>query len=50
MSSYKKEQNRVSCSETDEPRVCHTERSKSEQEKQISYMNRYIWNLEKWYR
>ena len=49
MSSYKKEQNQVSCSEKDELRVCHTEKSKSEREKQILYINRYIWNLEKWY-
>ena len=28
---------------------CHTEWSKSEREKQISYINTYIWNLEKWY-
>ena len=24
--------------------------SKSEREKQISYINAYMWNLEKWYR
>ena len=30
--------------------VCHTERSKSEGEKQISYIKAYMWNLEKWYR
>ena len=29
----------------DGPRVCHTECSKSEREKQISYANTYIWNL-----
>ena len=29
---------------------CHTEGSKSEREKQISYINSYMWNLEKWYR
>ena len=32
-----------------EPRACYTEGSKSEREKQISYINMYIWNLEKWY-
>ena len=32
----------------DEPRVCHTETSKSEREKQILYINIYVWNLEKW--
>ena len=34
----------------DGPRKCHTEWSKSEGEKQISYNNAYMWNLEKWYR
>ena len=34
----------------DGPRVCHTEWSKSEREKQISYINTYMWNLEKWHR
>ena len=33
----------------DVPRVCHTVCSKSEREKQISYINAYMWNLEKWY-
>ena len=33
-------------SDGDEPRVCHTGWSKSEREKQISYINAYIWNLE----
>ena len=28
----------------------HTEWSKSEREKQISYISAYMWNLEKWYR
>ena len=32
-----------------EPRVCHTEWSNSEREKQISYISSYIWNLEKCY-
>ena len=39
----------VSCSEVDEPRACYTEQSKSERGKQISYINAYTWNLEKWY-
>ena len=34
----------------DRPRDCHTEWSKSEREKQISYNISYMWNLEKWYR
>ena len=29
------------------PRDCHTEWNKSEEEKQISYINAYLWNLEK---
>ena len=39
-------------SEVDGPRVCHTEWSKSEREKQILYANAYIWNLKRkksWY-
>ena len=48
--SYKKEQIWVRSSEVDEPRDCYTEWScKSEREKQISYINIYIWNLEKCY-
>ena len=35
------------CSEVDGVRVCHTDRSKSEREKQIPYANAYIWNLKK---
>ena len=33
----------------DEPRACYTERSKSEREKQILYINTYVWNLRKCY-
>ena len=29
------------------PKVCHTEESKSEREKQILYINAFMWNLEK---
>ena len=29
------------------PRVCHTELSKSEREKQIPYAKTFIWNLKK---
>ena len=46
----KKEQNWVICRDMDGPRDCHTEWSKSEREKQILYINAYMWNLEKWYR
>ena len=42
---HKKKQNWVICSEVDGVRVCHTEWSKSEREKQIQYANTYIWNL-----
>ena len=48
--SHKKERNWVICREVDGSRDCHTECSKSEREKQISYINAYMWNLEKWYR
>ena len=45
--SHKKKRNWVICSEVHGPRVCHTEWSKSEREKQIPYANTYIWNLKK---
>ena len=48
--SHKKEQNWVICRDVDGSRDCHSERSKSEREKQISYVNAYVWNLEKRYR
>ena len=48
--SHKKEWNYIICSDVDGPRDCHTEWTKSEREKQISYINAYMWNLEKWYR
>ena len=40
----------VTCRDMDGPRDCHRERSKSEREKQILYINAYMWNLEKWCR
>ena len=43
--SHKKKWNWVICSEVDGPRVCPTEWSKSEIEKQTPYANTYIWNL-----
>ena len=46
--SHKKEQNWIICSDADEPRVCHTELSKSETEKQMLYNITYMWNLERW--
>ena len=48
--NHKKEWNWVICRDMDGPRDCHTEWSKSEREKQISYNIAYMWNLEKWYR
>ena len=48
--SHKKERNWVICRDLDGPRDCYTEWSKSEKEKQILYINAYMWNLEKWYR
>ena len=36
-------------SEADEPRACFTEWTKSKRERQISCINIYIWNREKWY-
>ena len=33
----------------DEPSDCYTEWSKSERERQILYINAYIWNLERWH-
>ena len=48
--SHKKERNWVICRDVDGSRDYHTEWSKSEREKQISYINTYMWSLEKWYR
>ena len=45
--SHKKEQNNAICSNMDGPRDCHTEWSKSDREKQISYDIAYMWNLKK---
>ena len=45
--SRKKKWNGGICSEVDGPRVCHTEWSKSEREKQIPYANTYICNQKK---
>ena len=42
--SHKKKCIRASSNEVDEPRAYYTELSKSEREKQISYINTYIWN------
>ena len=47
--SYKKERIWVRSNEVGEPRAYYTEWSKSEREKQILYINTYIWNLERWH-
>ena len=47
--SYKKELIWVSSKEVDEPGTYYTEWSKSERERQILYINAYIWDLERWY-
>ena len=47
--SHKKECIWVSSNEVDEPRAYYAEWNKSEKEKQISCINTYIWNLERWY-
>ena len=44
--SHKKERNWVICRDVDASRDCHTEGSKSEREKQMSYINAYMGNLE----
>ena len=46
--SHRKERNCIIYRDVDGPRDFHT--VKSEREKQISYINAYMWNLEKWYR
>ena len=48
--NHKKEWIWVGSSKVNEHRTCYTEWSKSEREKQISYINAHTWNLEKWYR
>ena len=45
--SHKKEWNWVICSDMDGPRAYHTEWSQLEREKEILYINAYMWNLEK---
>ena len=47
--SHKKERIWVSSDGVYEPRAYYIEWSKSEREKQILYINKYIWTLERWY-
>ena len=42
--SHKKERNWVICSNMDGPRDYHTKSSKSDRERQVSYIT-YMWNL-----
>ena len=44
--SHKKEHNAI-CSNIDGPRDCHTEWSKSDTERHLSYDIAYMWNLKK---
>ena len=45
--NHRKDQIWVSSSEVDEPWAYYTEWSRLEREGQISYINAYMWNLEK---
>ena len=45
--SYKKECVYVSSNEVDETGAYYTERSKSERQIPVQYINAYIWNLER---
>ena len=47
--SHEREHIWVSWSEVDKPRSCYIEWSKSEKENEMSYINAYSWDLEKWY-
>ena len=47
--NYKKQCIWVSFNEVHEPRAYYTEWSNSERERQILYINTYMWNLEWWY-
>ena len=47
--SYKKECIWVSSNEVDEPGAYYTEWSKSERERQMLYINAYIWNFKRRY-
>ena len=47
--SQKKERIWLSSKEVDELRAFNTEWSKPERKEQISYINAYVWNLERWW-
>ena len=42
--------NNATCRNMDGPRDCHTEWSKSDRERQVSYNIAYVWNLKNWYK
>ena len=46
--SYEREFNNAICSNMNELRDCHTEWSKSDWKRQVSYDIAYMWNLKKW--
>ena len=46
--SHKKEWNWVICRNVDGLNDCHTQWSKLERKKKVSYINAYMWNLEKY--
>ena len=46
--SHKREFIWLCSKEVDEPRAYYIEQSKADREIQISYINTYIWNLERW--
>ena len=48
--SHRKEWNNAICRNMDGTRDCHTEWSKSEGERQISYDVAYMWNLKNGYK
>ena len=48
--SHKKGWNTAICSNLDGFRDCHTEWSKSDRERQISYAIAYMWNLKRGYK
>ena len=48
--SHKEEQSWIISRDASGPRFCRTEWSKSETQNQMSYINIYMWHLERWYR
>ena len=46
--SHRREWNHIIYRDVYRSKICHTEWSKSEREKQILYINTGMWNLERW--